>query len=161
MEIYLSPEGSELSIILLEMVGSPLPVLITGWWIFTVSIVLSAGIFHGFVINWDCYQQCENQHFLGAGGSFLLSFFFFLKTFATIQIMWKSSFNHFILFCMNCKILINTIDQYWRLKSKDVGWVKGIVIFTYEEMDRRKMSKSTSTIALIFAIFCTASEGII
>lgn len=58
---------------------------------------------------------------------------------------------------MNCKILINTIDQYWRLKSKDVGWVKGIVIFTYEEMDRRKMS----TIALIFAIFCTASEGII
>lgn len=62
---------------------------------------------------------------------------------------------------MNCKILINTIDQYWRLKSKDVGWVRGIVIFTYEEMDRRKMSKSTSTIALIFAIFCTASEGII
>lgn len=62
---------------------------------------------------------------------------------------------------MNCEILINTIDHHWRLKSKDVGWVKGIVIFTYEEMDRRKMSKSTSTIALIFAIFCTVSEGII
>lgn len=125
--LYHSPEGPELSIILLEMVGSPLPVLITGWWIFTVSIVLSAGIFHGFVINWDCYQQCENQHFLGAGGSFLLFFFFLM--FATIQIMWKSSFNHFVLFCMNCKILINTADHYWRLKSKDVGWVKSIVFF--------------------------------
>lgn len=62
---------------------------------------------------------------------------------------------------MNCKILINIIDYYWRLKLKDVGWVKGIVIFIYEEMDRRKMFKFMLIIVLIFVIFCIVFEGII
>lgn len=95
-------------------------------------------------------------------GRWVFSPLFFFKMFATIQIMWKSSFNRFVLFCMNCKILINTIDHYWRWKSKDVGWVKSIVFFyLWGDGQKRKMSKSTSFIALIFAIFCTASEGII